>query len=235
MSKHALTLVNDSAISAPSALLSKLQAAAIHQVALIRRTESEAAQRAILLGLTLWRIKASMKGTFTGWLKKDFDSLGYRQARYYMSGALEFVEKTKATLPEFLALPGDQTELALDAMPDAKARQLMSKIEKFVGKRSLTELFDDLGIKESAKKKRLRGSTADAGEVEDDTNAAASAQDRFNEIAGLFESARKATADKANWLAFSKEQHLQLKSLAEETAGHLADLCTKTHGRAAKR
>lgn len=232
--KHALVVVASPELSAPSALLPKLQAAAVHQVKLIRRTESEASQRALLLGLTLWRIKASMKGTFTGWLKKDFDSLGYRQARYYMSASLAFIEKTKATLPEFLALPGDQAELALDALPEGKGRALMAKIEKFVDGRSLGDLFEDLGIKESAKKKARRlGAASDDDASAEETAAARelTVQDRFNELDQAMQLVRKSTADRALWMSFSKQQHADLKAAADATAEHLTALFVKTHGR----
>jgi hypothetical protein len=207
--KHALIVVASPELSAPSALLPKLQAAAVHQVKLIRRTESEASQRAILLGLTLWRIKASMKGTFTGWLKDDFDSLGYRQARYYMSASLAFIEQTKATLPEFLALPGNQADLALDAMPEGKARTLMAKIEKFVGDRSLGELFDHLGIKDAGKKKHRTGSDDD-GESDAPAAPADPAQCLYNEATEHLHALRITLTDDAALIQIKRKALLEL-------------------------
>ncbi len=230
--KHALVIVDSPELSASGALLPKLQAAAVHQVKLIRRTESEASQRAILLGLTLYRIKASMKGTFTDWLKKDFDVLGYRQARYYMAASLAFIEKTKATLPEFLALPGDQAELQLAAVPEGKGRALMAKIEKFVGDRSLGEMFEDLGIKEAKKKKRGAGGGDDTEETETaETSAPKSPQDLCAEIEEQLALARKAAADPAVWMQLSKKQHDGLKEAFEAAAERIATIHAKTHGK----
>lgn len=231
MSKHALILVQDSAISAPSGALFTLQQTAIEQMRLIRRYQNESAIRSILVGLSLWRIKASMKGTFTEWLKKDFDGVGYRQARYYMSASLAFLEKTKATKPEFLALPGDQTQLTLDSYEGA-ARSFMEKITEFVGERSLGELLADLGLKETAKKKATRvGEDRDDEGSTDGSSAELSVQDRFNELSEALRNVRQGTADKALWMSFTKQQHADLKAAADATAEHVTTLFVKTHGR----
>ncbi|MBX3736716.1 MAG: DUF3102 domain-containing protein [Candidatus Didemnitutus sp.] len=230
----ALALVQDRQIS-PRGEISKLQAIAVQQLAVIRQLHTSAAIRALLVGLTLHRIKAaSTHGEWMPWLKKNFDG-GKNTANRYMRLALVFVERTKVQRPDLLALPGDQIELALEK-PGSAEKKLMDKAVKFVGEKTLQELLEEHGIRDDAKHgKRTSSRGDDAGDQDDDGSAdAQTVQEKFNEIAGLFESARKATADKANWMSFSKQQHLQLKALAEDAAEHLATLCAKTHGRAAK-
>ena len=231
----ALALVQDREIST-KVEISKLQAVAVQQLAVIKQLHASAALRAILVGLTLHRIKAaSTHGEWMPWLKKNFDG-GKSTANHYMRLALVFVEKTKAKRPDLLALPGDQIDLALEN-PGAAEKRLMDKAAKFVGTKTLSELLDEHGIRDGVAKGKKRASGGDDGDAKEDDDApgAASVQDRFNEIAGLFITARKATADKANWMSFSKQQHEQLKALAGETAEHVAALFVKTHGKNATR
>jgi hypothetical protein len=64
--------------------------------------------------------------------------------------AVAAIQKTKATVPEILALPGDQKELALESV-DETARHLMEKLAAWVGDRSLNEMLCNLGIKADGK------------------------------------------------------------------------------------
>src|SRR5690606_16247103 len=147
------------------AQLPKLQAAALQQLAEIRRMERESAARAVLAGLTLIRVKHSLKhGQFLPWLKQHVQGVGYQQCNFYMGLAQVFVAKARITKPDMLALPGDQTALSLDA--EGEARGFFSKLEKFVGEASLNDLLDKHGLK----KKKLGGkrtSAADTGDGDD--------------------------------------------------------------------
>jgi len=146
--KVALALLDDKQIRTTGANLDTLQRAAITQIALVRRMESESALRAILVGMALMRVKHSLAhGEFMPWLKKNLDATAHRQANYYMRLGLVFLEKTKATKPEVLALPGDQAELSLDNI-EGPARRLMEKMTKFVGDKSLNELLSEHAIKD---------------------------------------------------------------------------------------
>lgn len=145
--RYALTILEDRQICT-AVQISKLQAVAIQQIAMIKTMERDAALRALLVGLTLHRIKGGLKhGEFTPWIKKHLDGAGYRQGNYYMRLATAFVDCMNVTKPEILAFPGDQKELALE-LADATARKFMQKAANFVGERSLNELLDHLHIKD---------------------------------------------------------------------------------------
>ena len=78
--------------------ISKLQAIVAEQFEMVRTLERDAALRAILVGLILYRIKAGLKhGEFMPWLKKNITGTGYRQCAYYMRLGFEFVECTRLT------------------------------------------------------------------------------------------------------------------------------------------
>jgi hypothetical protein len=140
--------------------ISKLQSVAIQQLAMVKGLERDAALRAILVGLTLHRIKASLAhGEFMPWIKAKVQGAAYRQCNYFLKLAAVFVEKTRVTRPEFLALPGDQTDLAIKPA-DAQARRFMDKATKFVGEASLNELLDEHRIKDTKK----LGGRRDAGD-----------------------------------------------------------------------
>lgn len=146
----ALVLLQDRQISA-SVELTKLQAAALHQLDTLARLNREAPVRAILVGLTLHKIKAVLKrGEFIPWIKQHVKGRGYVQCTYYMRLAVAFAEKTRVTKPEILAIAGDQTELAIEPADDT-ARRMMEKITKFVGESNLSELLDRYRIKETKK------------------------------------------------------------------------------------
>jgi len=113
--------------------------------------------RAILLGLTLHKVKASLvHGKFTKWIKSKVTLEGNlwtpattkKNASFFMRLASVAAEKARLTKPELLALPGDQTELTLDTA-EGDARRFVSKITKFIGEKSLNELLRLHGIKDT--------------------------------------------------------------------------------------
>lgn len=152
--KHALTVFADPKIRAATPT-DKLVEIAKHQLATIPTLENEAAVRAILLGLTLQKLRsAAPHGTWENQLTQMLTSVNIwtpktakTNASYYMRLASFFVEKTRVTVPEMLALPGDQTELAIDEHSSAQARRFVEKLGKFVGQWSLNELLVRNGIK----------------------------------------------------------------------------------------
>ncbi|MDP2226803.1 MAG: hypothetical protein Q8J78_04945, partial [Moraxellaceae bacterium] len=116
----ALALLQDKEIG--SAIpLTKLQLVAVQQFRRIARDTREAPLRAILLGLTLHRVKASMPwGTFEAWKKANVtacniwsESTTKKNCSFFMRLAIAAISRTGATKPQLLALPGDQSELAL--------------------------------------------------------------------------------------------------------------------------
>jgi hypothetical protein len=152
----ALAVVSSHEIRAGKEELALLQGSIVSQMRVLSRLREEEALRGLLVGLSLWRIKASMAhGTFGPWLKANSVAFGERYLRYMMKLACAFVAKARVTPPDILALPGAQTELALDGL-EAPQRRFVEKAVKFVGKHSLHELFLAHGIKEAKKLGGLR-------------------------------------------------------------------------------
>ena len=147
----ALALINSAEIKATGNDLDLLKQSALQQFLRLRTIRQEETLRGLLLGLTLHRIKASLPyGEFGVFIKGSSSGFGDRWVNYLMRLALVFVEKSRATKPELLALPGDQAELALDGMAGAQ-RAFTEKAIKFVGELSLAELLEKHGIKETKK------------------------------------------------------------------------------------
>jgi hypothetical protein len=174
---YALTVLADAEIRTV-VTVTKLQAAAIDQLAAIPRIEREAALRAILCGLTLHRVKASLPhGQFGVWIDQmrpsgsHLPAVTRRHCQRYMRLAVAAIQKTKATVPEILALPGDQKELALEST-DETARHLMQKLATWVGDRSLNEMLCDLGIKAAGKLGGAREKSDDDAPIDPEQLAA---------------------------------------------------------------
>jgi hypothetical protein len=145
----ALVLLSDPQISVAVDIL-KLQSITLKQIKLIAQMERDGALRAIIVGIALHRIKASVNhGEFMPWIKENVEGAGYNQANYYMRLALAFTDRACVTMPELLSLPVDGTEFALDSA-DAFARRFLEKAQNFVGDRSLNELLREHGIKDAA-------------------------------------------------------------------------------------
>lgn len=110
----------------------------------IRRNERVTAQRAIVLGLTLWKIRISLPhGQWMPWQEKHL-AAGKSQVNYFMRLAVAFLSKSRATKTELRALPTDSIELSAET---ELSRSLLGRLEKFVGECSLHELLVKHGIK----------------------------------------------------------------------------------------
>ena len=176
---HALTLVSQPEFAVKSDALSQLQEVAIRQVAAISELESKAAVGAIIAGLTLHRVKASLDhGEFGPWISNsNFGSnltaaSRQRTANHYMRLALVFLEKAKVQKPDLLALPGDQ--LSLDVENGEPTRRFFTKADKFVGGLSLNELLIKHGIKGVGLKTELaQGAEDDEAQTPEQKAAAA--------------------------------------------------------------
>ena len=188
-------------LRADKAQLVLLQKGVIEQVHVMRRLRGEEAMRGLLVGLTLLRIKASLPGgQFTGWLKEHITVFKDRYCRYLMQLALVFVERTKASKPELLALPGEQVELSLDGKEGAQ-RKLFEKAAKFIGEHSITELLEKHGLKE---KKKL-GGPRESADAEPEAPATPE------------QLAARARTDLADWITQGRQLLLQ-----ENIAQHLS-------------
>lgn len=140
----ALTLLSDPQIATTGGKLAKLQATAIEQIDLIKRLESESALRAVLVGLALHRIKASLKhGEWGKWQTAHLEAKR-SQVGYYMRLAIVCLEQGGFTKPDLLQIAEGGTELAHAEGP---ARRAFKKIQDFVGDKSLNELLCEHGLK----------------------------------------------------------------------------------------
>jgi hypothetical protein len=226
-SNYALTVLGEKE-NAPAVAFSKLQSVAIQQLGMIQRLERDAALRAILVGLALHRIKAALKhGDWQSWIDANVQGAGRAQCRFYMRLAIRFVEKTRATKPEILALPGDQGELAIESAEGA-ARRLMDKAVKFVADRSLNQLLSDLGIKDRKADKLRKLSKDEAADAAEDAPAP-TLQESFNTIEEHLRIALAGALDRATWMSFSRQQHEDLRHIFEQAAGELRERFLKTH------
>lgn len=167
---HALVLIDDPKFAVEVSELNNLQKSAIAQLAAVQTLETNAAKGAVLAGITLYRVKASMPhGHFRKWVAEAKWTRGsilgaaYKQriASYYMALSRTFLEKSKVQKPALLALPGDQT--ALELGDNHPARDLLTKLDKFVGDSSLSELLAKYDIKT----KKDLGGAREAGETEE--------------------------------------------------------------------
>jgi len=230
-SNYALTVLADAEIRTV-VTVSKLQAVAIDQLAAIPRIEREAALRAILCGLTLLRIKASLPhGQWEPWVRQVRGQTatsgsvlpGVAQVRFYMRLAIAAIECTKATVPEIVSLPGNQTELALEPA-DESARRLMTKLVDFVGRSSLNELLSEHGIKDRKASKNSPGKKAQTeAEMEMTLN------EHFNQIEEHLRVATEGTLDRATWMSFTRRQHDDLRFIFEKAAEEVKQRFLKTH------
>lgn len=171
--RSALVVLADSKLTAQGDQLAQLQKSAVVALQAVPQMERQAAAHAILAGMTLHRVKASLRhGEWEPWVKQIVTSgddltkptkAGLTQVKYYMRLATVFIGKAKVTAPDVLALPGDQTQLALEG-GEGEARAFFGKLSKFVGTKSLNELLSEHQIKGT---KKLGGKRET--EEEDDT------------------------------------------------------------------
>lgn len=126
------------------------------QVEEIGRQERMIPRKAVALGLVLHAVKNSMPhGRWTPWLTETLTGLTFWSAgtakvnaSYYMRLAITFVEQCKPAKTEVLAISSGNA-LATIADPKGAAAKLMSRIDDFIGDRSLNEVLIDEGIKQT--------------------------------------------------------------------------------------
>jgi len=229
----ALVLVNTPEWAVAGDEVRELQDLALAQIDAIAKMENCAAMGAILAGLTLHRVKASMPhGTFMKWCDQIGTSganlsVRPRQARNYMRLSLVFLDSCKVQMPELLALPGDQ--LTLDLADGHDHNDFLAKLRKFAGSNSLNELLIKHGIKVAGLKK-----ASSAKGAEDDEPPAKTPQELCMEILEQLALARKGACDHAVWMQMSRQQHDDLKAAFDDADEQIAALHAKTHGRAAR-
>jgi len=164
--RSALVVLADTKLTAQGEALAQLQKSAVVALQAVPQMERQAAAHAILAGMTLHRVKASLPhGQFMPWLAQIPTTGGnlkvsQAQANYYMKLATVFVGKAKVTAPDVLALPGDQTQLLLEG-GEGEARAFFGKLSKFVGTKSLNELLSEHEIKGGKKLGGAREATDD--------------------------------------------------------------------------
>ena len=165
--RSALIVLADTKLTVQGDQLAQLQRSAVAQLQAVPQMERQAAAHAILAGMTLHRVKASLPhGEFGKWTAQistgggNLPKLGHSQLAHYMKLATVFVGKAKVTAPDVLALPGDQTQLALEG-GEGEARNFFGKLSKFVGTKSLNELLGEHGIKGTKKLGGARATTDD--------------------------------------------------------------------------
>ncbi len=141
--KHTLSLLMEKG-NVHTVDISTLKTVIVDQLAAVAQMERDAALRAILIGLALWRVKAALKhGEFRPWLESNIEKKK-SQVNNYMRLATVFVERSRVTKQELLALPADTTSLSEN---DREASAFFGRATKFVGDCSLNELLVKYGIK----------------------------------------------------------------------------------------
>ncbi len=161
--------------------------------------ERKAAAGAILAGITLHRVKASLPhGAFGPWIAQKLTRLtswtpgtAKVNASFYMRLSLTFVEKVRVDKSMLLALPHDGESLDLGASKEAK--KLASALEKFVGDCSLTELLIKHGIKGVGLKTALE--QGDEDETDDSATPAQLAEQTRMEALQWVSGLHKAISD----------------------------------------
>ncbi|MEN9842170.1 MAG: hypothetical protein RL376_1970 [Verrucomicrobiota bacterium] len=185
----ALATFASSDLRVDAAQLRQLQTGVLDQLTVMRRLRGEEALRGLLVGLTLNRIKASLHGgEFLRWQRDNIVCFSDRYCRYLMQLSLVFVDRCKVAKPELLALPGDQTELAIETKEGAQKR-LFEKAVSFIGDLSISELLEKHGLKET---KRL-GGARDKATAPEASNPVATFEEMYaqsrDEIGGVIERA----------------------------------------------
>jgi hypothetical protein len=216
---NALALLNDSKCSPVN--ISTLGDICRRHLEEIRQMERTAAQRAIVLGLTLWRIRGALPhGAWVPWQEKHL-SAGRTQVNYIMRLALVFLTKSRATKIELRALPTDSTELAAN---DELSRALVARLEKFVGECSLNELLVKFGIK---------GVTRDTGDesADDQGTTPAGEQMLFTEVCEHFYSIRQTLCRRETLMRYTPDQLDSAKRELDEIRSAFMALYHEARGR----
>lgn len=134
--------------------IKRLQQSAVAQLAAVCELEGKVAGYAIMAGITLLRVKASLDhGEWMPWQRavREIPTTGRNlpslaMCQFYMRLAEVFLAKTKAPLPPLLAMAGDTLSLELPGGGDTAA--FVEKLTAFVGDQSLNDLLDRYKIKE---------------------------------------------------------------------------------------
>ncbi len=230
-SNNALVLLSHPEFAVKKDGLAKLSEVAVAQVAAVGELESKAAIGAVVAGLTLHRVKASLPhGKFRDWQEKHLAKIqGWSKATavknvsYYMRLSQIFVERTKIQKPTLLALPGDQ--LALDVGDSHQAKEFFSKVSKFVGGISLTDLLIKHGIRSVGLKKELANDDEDAP-------APGAAEDYFAQVAKHVYDYRQIVANRESLLRLTPQQLDTLKAEVTDTYSTFTRLYEEARGKA---
>ncbi len=116
----------------------------------IARTEKMNASRAILIGMGLPILKASMKhGEFRPWLEANVTrsniwtkATAIKNASLYTRLAAKFIELAKPAAGEVLAITNGKAILGMPGK-SLEAARLCAAIDEFVGERSLSDLLNE--------------------------------------------------------------------------------------------
>jgi hypothetical protein len=225
--KHALTVIASPELRAPAAEIDQLKEAAIAQCAAITDLEGKAAIGGILAGMTLHRVKASLKhGEFGPWLNQISTSGGnlkikHSQASNYMRLALVFIEKADAQKFEMMALTGGG-EL-LDLTETSQGQSLASKLQKFVGDSSLNELLVKYNIK---------GVTREGDEPADKTKVGVT-KDFFADVAEHLDGWRKIVTSRESLMRLSPQQLDLLQQSVSDGYAQFRKLYAEARGKEA--
>ena len=229
--KHALTVLAAPELTVQKDGVKKLQSAAVVQCAAVNQMESKAAMGAVLAGLTLHRVKASMPhGKFGAWVEQISTSGGNlpavkkSQANNYMRLALAFVERTRVQKPDLLALPGDQT--ALELGDSATTRRFMGKLQGFVGECSLNELLIKHGIKGVGLKTALE----QAEGADPSTGSGQGIEDFFGEVAERVYGLRQIVTSRESLLRLSPKQLDTLRDALADAHAQFEKLYAEARG-----
>lgn len=148
-----LALFTDKRVKATGERLLAIQKATVQSVQLIRRMESEAALRAILVGSQLYVIKTSLEhGKWGPWQAENLDGIGQRQSNYYMKLAGVFAAKSGIKPSELADVLAETDAWNRKSALSAPAKRFVKKATEFVGDESLTDLL----IRENVRSVGLR-------------------------------------------------------------------------------
>lgn len=138
------------------ATVNKFSDSVATEFALIPQQERMNAARAILVGIGLHAVKASLKHKqFTPWMEANLTqgkiwtkTTAIKNASFFMRLAIAFVDQAKPTRPEMLAITAAGS-VSTDGANAEGMKKIMARIDKFIGDRSLNEMLVDEGIKTS--------------------------------------------------------------------------------------
>jgi hypothetical protein len=148
----AIALLDSTKLAAPE--VKRFGSAVAAEFCEIARTETMNSMRAVLTGMALPILKASMpRGEFTPWMKANLtqgkiwtEGTAIKNASFYTRLAHKIVEEARLTGDDVLALTEGNTVRG-EAGKAREGAGLLQKIEKVIAGRTITELLEDYGIK----------------------------------------------------------------------------------------